>query len=368
MSAGVPDEIIRGNGEIAASLPHLLGYRPGDQTVVVVGLVGNRLGPIAVARPPANGEGFNPATCDGFAREVCPALERHGVTTFLTVGYGPTGAEHAHLIGDALGRHVTGGHEVLRWSVDRGLVHSWHETDGWSAGQQVGSGAEWVLRGSSPADSYDQLTASFSPQPARQWPPLPDDKARLLTATPVPDQVVMARDLVRQMIEPGAVNGPAEYGWLGALASGHPSVRDTVMAELASHPAGVWVARAAYVGAPAPCRDALTAVTAVAVITHGLSGELARDLAGRIDPNGPNAHWAFLIGAAVDNHLDPAELRQFLAATRREPEVISLPPRAGRFPGGESSPGPDALPARRAERRAPHKPGQRGGRGPDIGR
>ena len=40
MSAGVPDEIIRGNGEIAASLPHLLGYRPGDQTVVVVGLVG----------------------------------------------------------------------------------------------------------------------------------------------------------------------------------------------------------------------------------------------------------------------------------------------------------------------------------------
>ena len=98
MSAGVPDEIIRGNGEIAASLPHLLGYRPGDQTVVVVGLVGNRLGPIAVARPPANGEGFNPATCDGFAREVCPALERHGVTTFLTVGYGPTGAEHAHLL------------------------------------------------------------------------------------------------------------------------------------------------------------------------------------------------------------------------------------------------------------------------------
>ena len=60
--------------------------------------------------------------------------------------------------------------------------------------------------------------------------------------------------------------------------------------------------------------------------------------------------------------------QQFLAATRREPEVISLPPRAGRFPGGESSPGPDALPARRAERRAPHKPGQRGGRGPDIGR
>ena len=287
MSAGVPDEIIRGNGEIAASLPHLLGYRPGDQTVVVVGLVGNRLGPIAVARPPANGEGFNPATSDGFARAVCPALERHGVTTFLTVGYGPAGAEHAHLIGDALGRHVTGGHEVLRWSVDRGLVRSWHETDGWSAGQRVGSGAEWVLRGSSPADSYEQFSASFTPQPAR-----------LLT----------------------------------------------------------------------PYRDALTAVTAFVVFTHGHSGELARDLAGRINPNGPNAHLAFLIGAAVDNHLDPAELRQFLAATRREPEVISQPPRAGRFPGGEFPPGPDALPARRAEHRTPHKPGQQRGPRPEIGR
>ena len=140
------------------------------------------------------------------------------------------------------------------------------------------------------------------------------------------------------------------------------------MAELASHPAGMWVAQAAYVGAPTPFRDALTAVTAVAVITHGHSGELARDLAGRIDPNGPNAHLAFLIGAAVDNHLDPAELRQFLAATRREPEAISQPPRAGRFPGGASSPGPAASPARRAEHRTPHKPGQQRGPRPEIGR
>lgn len=358
---------IRDKGDFAAALPHLLGFRPDELTVVVVGLQGSRVGPIAVLHPPSP-QAFAPDAVDGLARDIGPAFESHGVTTSIVVGYGPDGPDRVHRVAGALGHQIAADHNVSRWCVDRGLVRTWDDARGWGLGEAIGGGEEWVLRGSSPADSYDRLRAAFQQQPDPTWPELSATQARELDALPVADQVALARTLVSRMTEPGS-QGQQEFGWLGALASHNRMARDAVLGAAVSTEGGLGVLQAALPGAPAAYRDSLTAVTAATLYASGRSSQLTEELAERIDPAGPNAGLAALIRGSVMSRLDPAVMRDAIVEAGRDTDALlhraERPegPRPAGAPGG-SREAPMSR-GRAAELRIPHKPG--GAARPDRG-
>ena len=359
MTSDLPDMIIGGKGELAGAIPHLLGYRPEEQSVVVLGLQGNRLGPLAATTSPdvvAHG-GFPSQASAGFARQVGQAFTRYGVTTSIVVGYGADGPGRARLVAEALDSYVSPNHEVACWSVDRGQVRSWdREVGGWSKPELVDSGAEWVLRGSAPADSRHDMVDSFQPQPAQAWAPLSSDQQQELAALPEADQVGLARDVVRQLTEPGAGAGPHEYAWLGALINGPVGVRDAVLGATVTSPGGVEALRAALVGAPECYRDGLTAVTAATVYVRGHSSELAHELVDRVNPTGPHARLAGLVRTSLNMGLDPRGLQRAIVAADRDADDFY-----------RSSPAPSRA-TRALDTHPPVKPDVSRNRNPGVGR
>lgn len=363
-------EPIRGVAALAGAVPHLLSYRPDDQSVVVLGLRGNQLGPIAVARPPrdAGPAGLTAQMAAEMGDQIGEVFDQHGVTTTITVGYGPDGPGHAHWVADAMD-HSAAADRMVILAVDRGQVFQWDDrAAAWTAGQPLDPAVEWVVRGSAPADSYQDLTAGFQPQAARAWPPLSAEQQRELTALSVADQVGVARDLVRRLAEPGVTPGPADHAWLGALANANNViVRDSVLGAAVTTPGGTGVLQSALVGAPYGYRDGLTAVTAAALYSTGRSSELVLGLTGRIDPAGPNAALAQLIRAATSANLEPYMFRQAIEQANHDADrILGYHAKRGEQP--QTNPGIPNRAVRAPENRPPHKPGAGREPGPGVGR
>ena len=235
MTSDLPDMIIGGKGELAGAIPHLLGYRPDEQSVVVLGLQGNRLGPLAATTSPAH-DGFTSHVSAGFARQVGQAftVTASPRRSSVTAADGPG---RARLVAEALDSYVSPNHEVACWSVDRGQVRSWDRPGAGRSLSSVDSGAECceALR----RDSRHDMVDSVQPQRRRR-------RARRCRRTSSSelggfleaDQVGLARDVVRQLTELGG-RGPREYAWLGALINGPSVVRDAVLGATVTSPGGV---------------------------------------------------------------------------------------------------------------------------------
>lgn len=307
-----------GTAQLLAHIPTQLGYHPGEQHLLGVGLQGRRPGPIlAAAYDPEIAEyaEFN----DYLAETMATASRRHRMTSWIIVAYGPQAEQRGEMLTQELER--SGVNVEAIHTVRDGRFQTLTE-DGWSAPTRLGVDEVGLSHGSDALASIEQVQTAMQPDPIASIAPLSASERVQFDPLPPTGCVVKARALVDELADSGSEPDPHAQARLAHLIGASRVVRDNVIAyaidprnapALAEQRADVLLQL--YKGAEPAIRPPLATAAAAAqfylgrgeiavspILEHTLkSEELARDITAMLEQgaNGVAERGTFVTEAQV---------------------------------------------------------------------
>lgn len=296
-----------GFGELIAQLPHMMGYHPDPESLVIIGIRGNELAFTAVV----TGDATQPRThalralCD----QVGPAMERGGADAVAVIYYGnPDRLDAA----DAA-RIVLGGLRVPvhLFDVDEGHFRAGDAlSGGWLLPRRLPP-APVVRHAVEPeAGGREAFYARLTPYPEARYPLLSDQDARSIdTLSPSLRVEIAQRALAR--LSAGA-GDPGRWAILGHLVAGDADLALQLGHYAAGDQARVDSLIDTFRGAPVEHRAAIAAAAAAAAYLACRPSGVAATLLEHASPDSPLER---LIVASVDAGVHPRAVYRELADT-----------------------------------------------------
>lgn len=303
-------------GNLAVSIPYLIGYRPSDEHVVIAAVANDRVIVVASAQwVPAydqlDSEGSRP-DLKGRLVNITDVLEPAVPDSYLILGYGPQGRDRAILVGAHL-EDLTGQPTTSMAVEPDGSVGVFNpERYGWDLYQGDAGRLEAELAYAGiprPAPTRQAHVAKFAPYPEPTWEALPlAEQLRVEQALPS-ERAAEGVELLSAM--QGA--GDRDPGRLAYLMRSNREVRDEVIiAGIQTNAASTLLEL--YRGAPSEYRDVTGAVAAVVMFTEFGGGLGVEEVLGHVSPTSDQAALSELMDGVLKSGMPPSGLREVLTA------------------------------------------------------
>ncbi len=303
-------------GNLAVSIPYLLGYQPSDEHVVIAAVASDRVVVVASAEwvsayDQVDSNGSRPEL-KGRLVSITDVMEPAVPDSYLILGYGAQGRDRALLVGGHL-EDLTGQSTTSMAAEPDGSVGVFNpERYRWDLYQgDVGRlEAELAYAGiPRPAPSRQAHVDKFAPYAEPAWDALPlAEQLRIEHALPS-ERAAVGVELL------GAWQGAGERdpGRLAHLMRSHREVRDEVLlAGIQTNAASTLLEL--YRGAPSEYRDVTGAVAAVVMFAEFGGGLAVEEVLSHVSPTSDQAALSELMDGVLKGGIPPRDLRLILTS------------------------------------------------------
>lgn len=265
-----------GADQLLAFIPTQLGYHPGEQHLVAVGLLDRRVGPMLAAAYEPEVAGYDEFN-DYLAETIVKTSHKHQLSSWIIVAYGTLAQARADLLTADLERN--GVRVAAIHTVTSGRFQTLTE-DGWSAPTPLGVDELGLSHGLSDAlASIEQVRTAMQPDPIPSIPLLPASERAQFDVLSPSGHVVKARELLDELANAGAEPVPRTQARLAHLICSSRAVRDNVISHAIAPANAPGVAEQRtdvllrlYKGADPTIRPQLAAAAAATCYYNGRGG------------------------------------------------------------------------------------------------